>query len=352
LKRIGFTGDIALSGIIRDFTKPQIERQLNLNSFSQGSSFIINLESPAVENYENPAKSKGVLLYTKPEVLKWFLQNNSIACVSLANNHILDYGIEGLTSTISVLESTGVPFTGAGFLKSHTDPVFFNHGNERYAVISYVHLKTNPHVEAGLFLNIYDQADIINKINSVKGIADCIIVSLHWGKDYSNYPEKWQVTDARKFIDNGATIIAGHHSHTIQPFERYKNGYIFYNLGSLIFGDFILDGRLRALRISTKESFIPFFEGLSKEPLFITTRELKGNTLTVDNRNVLKWSERKMRIFNLRKSSVILDRAIVLKENFLDRITDIYTGYYRNPFKEIFRSGNIARIKKLIKKQP
>jgi poly-gamma-glutamate synthesis protein (capsule biosynthesis protein) len=62
-----------------------------------------------------------------------------------------------------------------------------------------------------------------------------IIINIHWGFEYREFPTSAQRTLAHNLIDAGATIIAGHHSHTVQPIEFYKDGVIIYSLGNLIF---------------------------------------------------------------------------------------------------------------------
>lgn len=350
MKKIGFAGDVALSGIIKDFDEQMIFANLNLDSLSKDTVFVVNLEAPAIMATTRPVKTKGVLLNTTPGILKTFLDQNSIACVSLANNHIFDYGIEGVRTTISILEQCGIPFSGAGYLKTHLEPAWFRFENEDIAMLSYVHSATNPFLGENLYLNLYSSDEISDKIKELKSLTNNIIVSVHWGTDYSNYPESWQVADARRFIECGASMVVGHHAHTIQPFEKYKNGFIFYNLGSLIFGDFFLEGRLRALRINTKRSFIPIFGNSFDNPSFVTTRELRGNKLIVTKRDIKGWSSRKNKILSLKQKSLIVSSLVRFNEKIMMRILDIIYGYYRNPAKEIFRKGNMERLKKLFKK--
>ena len=65
--------------------------------------------------------------------------------------------------------------------------------------------------------------------------ADVVIVSMHAGSEYSPVPNWQQKAFARAAIDAGALIVAGHHPHVTQPWERYHAGVIFYSLGNLVF---------------------------------------------------------------------------------------------------------------------
>ncbi len=86
-----------------------------------------------------------------------------------------------------------------------------------------------------VWINRIEPADIIRDIEFIKPRCDFIIISLHWGTENVFYPSPQQVELSRKLIDSGATIILGHHPHTIQGIERYKHGLIAYSLGNFQF---------------------------------------------------------------------------------------------------------------------
>jgi poly-gamma-glutamate capsule biosynthesis protein CapA/YwtB (metallophosphatase superfamily) len=65
--------------------------------------------------------------------------------------------------------------------------------------------------------------------------ADIKILSFHWGNEYIHHPSLGQRNLAYKCIEAGADIIVGHHPHVIQPYEKYKEGHIFYSLGNFCF---------------------------------------------------------------------------------------------------------------------
>lgn len=351
MKRLALTGDIALSGILSEFSDAELRKRIDLREVTGGEAFIINLEAPVAEERMKSLKARGVKLRTQPHTLDAFLKANPIAAVTLANNHSLDYGYEGLLGTIRILDSNYVPHTGAGYLKEHLDPAVFTMNGVVYALLGYVHQDTNPYTESGLFINYYDRDNIVTAIDAAHTVAERVIVSVHWGRDYSAYPMQWQIEDAHAFIDAGADLVAGHHPHVVQPYEKYRGRYIFYSLGSTVFGDFILRGRLRALPLKTKRGYVPLFTDPGIEPSFSGTRELKGNFLTGENADIERWSARMMRRAHFRNRFRAADYFLNLKESVYDRLHDVLFGYYRNPARDIFSAGAIRNAMRILRKK-
>ena len=204
--KIGFTGDIALSGIISGFNEEKIKDHLSLGGIVDGTAFVINLEAPVAAAGIKSPKKTGVRLHCSGEALTSFLKTNSIAAVTLANNHALDYGEEGLRETIRILDSFKIPHTGAGINTGHTEPACFELNGISYALLGYVHSETNPFHDENLYLNIYHKEGMLSEIAKAKLHADRVVLSVHWGRDYSSYPREWQMQDAQEFIEKGAAI--------------------------------------------------------------------------------------------------------------------------------------------------
>lgn len=85
---------------------------------------------------------------------------------------------------------------------------------------------------AGISINKINRRRIVQDLRSVKELCDFVVVSLHWGTENVFYPAPSQVVFARNLIDQGASIILGHHPHVIQGIERYRDGLIAYSLGN------------------------------------------------------------------------------------------------------------------------
>jgi poly-gamma-glutamate synthesis protein (capsule biosynthesis protein) len=134
---------------------------------------------------------------------------------NLNNNHILNYGPDGLSQTKQFLVTDY--FYDNFYIKEVNGLKF---GFLGYDFITYP--KTS-------------KSEIISQIKLHDPEVDWLIVSLHWGNEYLPAPETWRVNLARQLVDAGADIIHGHHPHVWQGIEVYKNKYIYYSLGNFIF---------------------------------------------------------------------------------------------------------------------
>ncbi len=138
----------------------------------------------------------------------------------------------------------------------------------------------------------------------------------------------------------------GHHPHTLQPFQKFRDGYIFYSLGGLTFGDYFKKDSFGALFRKTKNGIIIKFEDNNVE--FIGTLEKKANTIVLRRFNYFKWSRRKMKCFYLSQKSSFIKMLILTKENMIDPTFEYFFGYYNKPIKRLFQFSNIVKIKRLI----
>ncbi len=347
---LAIAGDIALHGLISSDPDNNSRRFAWLGSeLDKFSGLIANLEAPVISAERNT--SKKAHLFADPMVTRGILQKLNIVCVSLANNHILDCGREGLMNTIRLLDEEGIRHSGAGFTVEQAGPVIFQHNGQQIAFVAYVHPSTHPASEAysDIILSIFDPEKAAGDISFLRARADIVIVSIHWGTDYSFFHETWQSIAARELIDAGADLIMGHHSHTLQAFESYRSGKIFYGLGSLTFGDFRKNGRSYALFRKTKNSAVFVMDENCDIKEVIPTHELKGNFIVRGNKNVRARNRRLTVINGLRHQSKIAGSVIRFYENVLYRIYEYFFGYYMDPFERLLQVGNIKKITRLFR---
>ena len=171
----------------------------------------------------------------RPEQTEIFKRNN-ISLVTIANNHVYDYGKEGLLDTIENLDKYGIEHVGAGAnLEQARNPVVKTiHGKKLY-FLAYGNYSPATATSPGVAYR--NPAYVIEDIRRAKARgADLVIINLHWGVERSIYPTQGDQSLAHSAIDNGADIIIGHHPHVIQPVEIYKKKIIAYSLGNFIFG--------------------------------------------------------------------------------------------------------------------
>ena len=347
---ISLIGDIAFNGLLSYEPEKNKERFADIsNVFSNSDIVFANLEFP-IKVIDEKNEYKNIIYYSLPNPTKELLKILNIGCVSIANNHVYDCKMSGLKATIDILDELGIYHTGAGWKKEHIEPVIIEKNGLRLGFLAYIDKSTNPKTEnfPELFINYFETENVIKDIKKLKKDIDKIIISIHWGADYSYYPTSKQVELAHKIVDAGADIIMGHHPHTIQPYELYKEKYIFYSLGGLTYGDFIWDGKLGALKRKTKKAAFPVIDENLNLIEFITSKELKGNYIKLTSWDYKRWSKIHLCITKLIVKYKIIKIAINFKEAFLDRIIEYFFGYYRNPFKQLFQiTVNFKKIKYL-----
>lgn len=337
--QIALIGDIALHGLIREDPLKNEERFSQISAVLENMDCVIaNLETPIELNKKKDTfkqEKKGIIIGTNEQILLDVSKVLNLKAVSLANNHILDYGFEGLSATLNCLEKNEIQTTGISLIEFKIPPVVFDITGKKIAFFAYVDKSTNPNFkpESENYINWFEANRVLRDIEPYKN-SHLVIVSVHWGEDYSHFYTSAQQKTARFLIDNGVDVIMGHHPHTVQAYEIYKGKPIFYSLGSLCFGDFLFRGTRRALKRKTKWSFIPVLNEKGELLKIIPTREMKGNYLKVLKNE--RQFHRKMKFLsylNKKKlNSGILSKLIFLKEKYYDRFAEGLFGYYRNPY--------------------
>lgn len=196
-----------------------------------GSNDIIcgNLESPLVSE-KNALK---MTFLGDPE-FALFLRECGINVLNVANNHILEQGEKGFRSTVQVLKENEI-----GIIGCHDNTNSTVHYKEtkgkKIGIAGFSNVDLHMIKNDGLF-TVLNEEKVLESLYRMKSEnADFKILCFHWGNEYINIPSLEQRKLARKFIDEGADVIVGHHPHVIQPWEKYKHGHIFYSLGNFMF---------------------------------------------------------------------------------------------------------------------
>lgn len=210
------------------------------------TEMIIKKADIAIANLEAPFAEKG-RPFNKTFTFKVpfdFLQGPLAAgfdIFTLANNHILDYGNQGLFTTLHALDSVGIKHCGAGKdLADAEKPCIINYGKWRIGFLAFS--LTYP-AEFWAYKNkpgtAYPNIQRIKKIlNNLKENTNLIVVSFHWGGELKKFPKPYQILYAHQVIDYGADIVLGHHPHILQGLEFYKGKLIAYSLGNYVFGSY------------------------------------------------------------------------------------------------------------------
>lgn len=218
------------------FTSTKIFSEDLISLFSQSDLNIINLESPVIDkdNTEKIVKT-GPHLFTDNTVFKLLKQIN-INAVTLANNHILDYGPKGIYSTLAGCQQNNITTTGAGAnLAAASEPTIVEKKGLRIALINFCEHEFSVATAKSAGTNPLDLIDNLEKIKNARKLADFVLVIIHGGHEHYNLPSPRMIKQYRFFAENGADAVIGHHTHCISGFEIHHQIPIFYGLGNMLF---------------------------------------------------------------------------------------------------------------------
>ncbi|MCJ8312875.1 MAG: CapA family protein [Saccharospirillaceae bacterium] len=241
--KLGFVGDIFLGGS----AKPILEAKgydypfENVQPILDDSDILFgNLEGP-LTNYDEIYIEKTYLFKSDPIKVSSVLKQTGFDIVSLANNHALDYGLQGMLDTKEVLDSQSVYYIGVG----HD-----NYAARRAIVIEEQGIKVGYLAYNNTYPKEFwatqekfgvaygKQSEFIEDIQNLTTVSDIKVITFHWGREGETNLRDYQIEFAHAAIDAGADIVVGHHPHILQSVEKYKNGLILYSIGNFTFGTY------------------------------------------------------------------------------------------------------------------
>lgn len=280
--RLSAVGDIAF------LQKPG--EQLFTSVWDRADVRLANLEAPIVTKPGAPA-DKLIRMKQPAEAVDWLYSLNTTA-VSLANNHMMDWGFEGLKQTQDLLDKVGIQHTGAGQnINEASKPVFLNVKGYNIAFLSYsstvptgfraaedhpgiasVRINSSFEVASSILDEqpgtppwvrtepVQEDLSALGKVlNKASQEADFVILAMHWGvpPQWSSNPQgpvaEYQSVVAKHAVNNGVDLIVGHHCHAPYGMETISgkniNGKtvsvpVLYSLGNYIFHPEFLPGGL------------------------------------------------------------------------------------------------------------
>ena len=210
---------------------------------------VVNLETPLVSGRRSQlAATKKYIHWADGPKTTHSLKIHNVRIVSLANNHTMDFGIDGLRQTLSELDQSGLKWFGAGLNENEAAGPFhcsIEFGARRFSL--YVVAGFEYHRSYDRQYNFYAAGDrggvnawkkigAVNQIRKLrKRINDAFIVAFpHWGDNYVGRSTAQQKL-ARAMINAGADLVIGHGAHILQEIEHYKGKWIIYGLGNFVF---------------------------------------------------------------------------------------------------------------------
>ncbi|WP_454190425.1 CapA family protein [Paenibacillus sp. Marseille-Q7038] len=236
-----FAGDVQFSGKVEDLL---LKKGFDYPYQHLGSLFtdddltFINLETP-VTTGGVAAQNKSFVYKSSPKALK-SLAVAGVDVVNLANNHILDQGVKGLTDTLTHLNNNKLSYVGAGLdRKEAYSPVYYEKNGIKIALLGFTRVmpEASWRAEAGKpgVADAYNSTEAVKAIKQANKKADLVIVMAHWGQERQTTPDENQKNLGYEFIDAGADLVIGGHPHVLQGLESYKGKWIAYSTGNFIF---------------------------------------------------------------------------------------------------------------------
>lgn len=234
-------GDVMLA---REITP--LGRQKGYRYFFEGTASLLRGADLAFANLESPMGTTGIpynLFRAEPQAMDGLL-HAGFDVVSLANNHILDYGYSVLNETLALLDGKGIKRVGAGrSLGEARKPALFELKGIKTAFLAYTETWFIDSSGQGDWVAGPGSAGVApareayvrEDVARAAKVADLVVVSFHWGDELEYRPSSSQVRLARTAVDAGADLVLGHHPHVLQGIEFYKGAVIAYSLGNFVF---------------------------------------------------------------------------------------------------------------------
>lgn len=219
---------------------------------SSADCVVANLECAITTHrqvWQGPPKA--FYFRADPEAVE-VLKAGNVRCVCLANNHTLDYEVEGLLETARNLDGAGIARAGGGRNQTEAEaPAIFEAAGVKLGFIGMT--DNEPSFGAGKDRAGANYAKIEletlpllkNSVEAANGAGvDLVVLSLHWGPNMRIAPPQEFREFARGALDLGVDIVHGHSAHIFQGIERHGDGLIMYDTGDFL-DDYAIDPILR-----------------------------------------------------------------------------------------------------------
>ena len=236
--RVAFVGDIALIGKYNleenSFAK---ERLKELRGKLLEFDYVVgNLESPLTKK-DSTFVCKSMHLKSSPINIE-LLEYLNINAVSLANNHMYDYGKKGMQETIEILNNNNIEWFGTNSVSLDKEIK-----GERLSLSGFCCLSTNgsgyDYINNGTGVNLLKYDRVLKQLEQDRKKNALSLISFHWGEEHTNYPNYEHINLAKLIANRKDVIISGHHPHIIQGVQKIKDSIIAYSLGNCLFDDCI-----------------------------------------------------------------------------------------------------------------
>lgn len=194
---------------------------------------IVNLEAPIGGHQPRP-KNGPTLNQTQDDVT--IISDLGFDVVTLANNHTMDFGSEGLTETLRVCDDRRLQTVGAGHSQEEAaTPIEYQMEDSTIGIFNLCAKEFGIADQDQSGVAWINQPGITNRINNHSDEVDILLIIVHGGLEHVPYPPRSWQSRLRSLIDSGADAVIGHHPHVAQGWEIYDGNPIVYSLGNFAF---------------------------------------------------------------------------------------------------------------------
>jgi len=307
--------------------------------------FVTNLEAPLTSNDKVKGIRKiGPHLKASEQAIQ-ILNNAGINVTCLANNHIMDFGLEGLRSTIETCRRNNISTVGAGLTKKETDnPLILDKNGLKLVILNYAENEFSTVNWDSGGANRFDLVKICQDIQQYRTKNNIVLVILHGGIEGYNLPSPEIVKRLRFIASFQPSAIVCHHTHTISGFEEINNTPIYYSLGNFYFEPLQpkntswTNGLLIQLNFDETGRLLnhlqyPFYQNPVQNSFYF-----------------LEDAEREGMLDNIVKLNEIINNQALLEaefENYTDNTGEGRLSFILNPnkfFRRLFRIGIFKRV--------
>lgn len=275
---------------------------------------VANLECPAT-NETNPIVKCGPNLRAKPGDLQ-VLSKAGINVLSLANNHILDYGVDAVSDTLKACHDNGFFVFGAGKNQSEAEkPLIIEISGKKVGFISFAEEEFNIAGQTTPGSALFDPYYSFDKITALKIDVDIVVVLYHGGIEHYVYPTPLLQKKCRKMVEVGADLVLCQHSHCIGTIETYHEKTILYGQGNSVFG-------YREGNEKWNEGLLVELDAFSSNTTFKLMKATPEGIVFADTK------DEDARIDLMRKQSEILDDVTAIKDSWTTFVEENKALYY------------------------
>jgi len=297
---ISFIGDVSLADNWEIIPYYDSRNQGVFGILSEELVNIMNSSDLLIANNEFTISDRGTQMANKiytfrasPSRLNIY-NEMGVDLVTLANNHVYDFGYDAFMDTLTTLEQHNMPYIGAGRnIEEAREPYYFIINGYKIGFVNATRAKKyilTPEAKKdspGVLIT-YDPTMFLETIKKTKENSDYVVALIHWGKEDSHYLENVQKETGKLYIENGADVLIGTHAHVLQGIEFYNGKPIVYNIGDFIFNRETKETGIFNMKLSNEGTFSYSFTPC-KQHNFKTTLLYNEEKQEVLN-NMQEWS--------------------------------------------------------------